>query len=447
MSDFERKKIITNKNRPFSNRESSSGRIFTSRGGVSIKERDVNSEGSIKQPTILLKPRESNIEDNSFAKKKQRENEAATSNQASKEIEGTTPVLKHMKKSIKLIEDGIMNTEHVQEYLQENSDFIVVAVVGTQHTGKSAILNLLTHEKITDSIKKNIFHSNFESKEDFEDTITLLQRVEESQEDSSNIFKVHDLEDTVDCTNTTQGIDIYVSSNRVIFLDCQPFIAVSPLYDLINSENKRTNLVNDFIPLENSGEIQGLQYTAFLMSVCHILLLVQDWRFDCNVVRFLQSAEMLKPTKSNPEDDCLEHFPHLIMIQNRAQMADFTPKEFKILQKTYDALLKKTKLQFHTNLGIGSGRIMKTLSPENCGNPVNLFLIPEEQIDSDDVIYWGHPPLEDLIKKLRANLFEATKNSLTHVQLTEKTWLVYCNKVWETVRKSPFFVEYTKLMP
>lgn len=71
----------------------------------------------------------------------------------------------------------------------------------------------------------------------------------------------------------------------MILLDCQPFNSIAVLDELIQSENKRSNLVTEFLPLENSGEIYGLQLTAFLMSVCHVLIVVQDWFFDSNVVR------------------------------------------------------------------------------------------------------------------------------------------------------------------
>lgn len=54
-----------------------------------------------------------------------------------------------MKKSMKLIDDGLMSTEHLQDYLQENTDFIVVGVVGSQGVGKSTILNLLSEKKVT----------------------------------------------------------------------------------------------------------------------------------------------------------------------------------------------------------------------------------------------------------------------------------------------------------
>lgn len=61
--------------------------------------------------------------------------------------------------------------------------------------------------------------------------------------------------------------------------------------------------------------------------------------------------------------------------------------------------------------------------------------------------YKGHPPFEDLIARLRSNILGATKLQLTHVQLNEKNWLVYCSKVWDHVKKSSFFVEYAKLLP
>ncbi|KAJ8980876.1 hypothetical protein NQ317_002550 [Molorchus minor] len=44
-------------------------------------------------------------------------------------------------------------------------------------------------------------------------------------------------------------------------------MSVSVLEELVQSENKRPNLVSEFIPLENSGEIQSLQLTAFF-NVC-----------------------------------------------------------------------------------------------------------------------------------------------------------------------------------
>lgn len=73
---------------------------------------------------------------------------------------------------------------------------------------------------------------------------------------------------------------------QVMLLDCQPFVSSATLDELMRSESKRSNVISEFLPLENSCEIQGLQYTAFLLSVCHVVILVQDYFFDSNVIRF-----------------------------------------------------------------------------------------------------------------------------------------------------------------
>lgn len=49
--------------------------------------------------------------------------------------------------------------------------------------------------------------------------------------------------------------------------------------------------------------------------------------------RFLETAEMLRPTISNLEDELTDHFPHLILLHNKAQMDDFTPTKFKLMQQ------------------------------------------------------------------------------------------------------------------
>lgn len=72
---------------------------------------------------------------------------------------------------------------------------------------------------------------------------------------------------------------------QVIYLDCQPFSSLAIMDDLVENDNKRSNLLSEFIQSENSGEIQSLQMTSFLMSVCHIFIVVQDWFMDSNTCR------------------------------------------------------------------------------------------------------------------------------------------------------------------
>jgi protein SMG9 len=467
MSDYDRGKYYKKKFSTQNKDAPSFGRSYYGRRSPSgstpfkfdkeLKDANSKSDTKVKQPTILLKAREHSEETSLSPKRAQKDHDLATSLSISSSSASTethaAPTVKSMTKSVKFLDDSVLYAENVQEFVQENNDFLVVGVVGPQGVGKSTILNLIAHNSVSDELKKAIF-KNYEGPKDEEygDNVKILadnlndMRMNEDDRIRSEIFKIQTNEHVEGNCNATRGVDLFITSNRVILLDCQPFMSVSVLDELVQSENKRSNIVSEFIPLENSGEIQGLQLTAFLMSVCHVLIVVQDYFFDSNVVRFIQTAEMLKPTHSNPEDELNDHFPHLLLIQNKAQMEDFSPRKFKTIQEIYNLLFQKSKLLKDSTLGLASSKLIYCLNEENCGEPFNVYLIPEYNPKSD-LIYDGHPPLEDLVKKLRANILGAIKSSLTHIQLTEKTWIVYCSKVWENVKKSSFFVEYTKLMP
>ncbi|KAK9730356.1 hypothetical protein QE152_g15279 [Popillia japonica] len=487
MSDYDRNKFYGKKK--FQSR-GDSGNSFNSRFFNSknlykpdAKETDKDAKTkNIKQPTILLKAPDRGEERSSSPKQIIKEAEPtphiAVVTSSAHEV-AASPVIKSMTKSAKLIDDGIIYTENVQDFLQENNDFLAVGVIGTQGVGKSTLLNLLVHSKVTDKVKQEIFKVYEFQEDDGLDNIKLLTNemlelnMNKTVEGEKNYlpFVQQTPKDVEANINTTYGIDFYITENRMMLLDCQPFISSSTLDELMRSESKRSNVncqpfissstldelmrseskrsnvISEFLPLENSCEIQGLQHAAFLLSVCHIIILVQDYFFDSNVIRFLQTAEMLKPTISNPEDlKFADSFPHLLIVHNSAQMEDFTPRRFATMQNIYRKVFKNSKLHLDSGLGLSTSQIIQSLCPENCDSPINLFLIPEYSEKTENM-YKGHPPLAALINKLRSNLLGCTRYSLTPVQLSEKNWLVYSAKVWDHVKKSSFFVEYTKLMP
>ncbi|KAL3281662.1 hypothetical protein HHI36_004868 [Cryptolaemus montrouzieri] len=268
------------------------GRSFFSSRNSShrIGEDEENkSEIKIKQPTILLKTREQVEDVMSSPKRAVRETEATStiSGIISSNTEGSsTPQLKCMNKSVKFLDDGILYTENLQDFTQENSDFIVVGIIGQQGVGKSTIANLLASKRIDDELLVQMILNSQLPQDEMKSFINRFMNFDLKESMPENkFFSTQNLKDVENNRNRTNGIDIYINDNRVIFLDCQPFLSMSIMDDLVENENKRSNLVSEFIPSENSGEIQGLQMTSFLISVCHILVVVQDWFFDSNICR------------------------------------------------------------------------------------------------------------------------------------------------------------------
>lgn len=126
-----------------------------------------------------------------------------------------------MTKSVKLLEDGVLYSEGLQDYLQENNDFVVVGVVGPQGVGKSTILNLLSQSKLSKKFKKELFNQKELQHKDinsFENIKILTENLADlnSADDKDNlVFKIEDTPDIEANCNATHGVDIYVTKDRV----------------------------------------------------------------------------------------------------------------------------------------------------------------------------------------------------------------------------------------
>lgn len=79
------------------------------------------------------------------------------------------------------------------------------------------------------------------------------------------------------------------------------------------------------------------------------------------------------------EEDYIEYFPHVMLVHNRATIEDFTPSRFKLIQNTYREVFSKSKLRLESGMGLGTGKFIRSLNPFTCGEPLNMFLIPEHK--------------------------------------------------------------------
>lgn len=80
---------------------------------------------------------------------------------------------------------------------------------------------------------------------------------------------------------------------------------------------------NDFKYYENFIEIQSIELACFVLSVCNVVLLTEDWFIDPTLFKILHTAEMLMPNVSmglssanttssvTSDESYLEHHAHL----------------------------------------------------------------------------------------------------------------------------------------
>lgn len=370
-----------------------------------------NTEGkhcNLKQP---LKPSTQRL----FIEPEQREKKVRTGDQK------LAPPLE-MPAPVKLVDESLQWCDSALEFLHDATDFYVIGVLGLQGTGKSTIMSIISG--MCEDKKKCHF------------------------------FKTQTSEHKERGEHCTTGIDIYVTNQRIILLDTQPVLSASVMDHLIQYEKKSMG-APDYHSTENALLMQSLQQAAFLMAVCHTIITVQDWFIDLSYIRFLLSAEMLKPPtpisphELNPvQEETIEYYPHLVFVQNRCNREDFSPFSICKMQRTLHALFKKSKLKCSgsVRVDVNSSKIQ-----EDYRN-TNLFLLPEKSSDknifsNDFPEYKGHPDFSYLQESLSQQVMSMPRALLTHTALSEKNWFHYSARIWEAVKKSNLFFEYNRLLP
>lgn len=342
-----------------------------------------------------------------------------------------------MKHSIKLVDEYMNWCDSAIEFLLDQTDVLVVGILGFQGTGKSTMMSLLSSNSPDDD-----------------------QR--------SYVFRMQSQEVRERAGNQTSGIDFFISQERIIFLDTQPILSPAILDHLINNDRKlppEYNLPHTYV------EMQSLQIAAFLFTVCHLVIVVQDWFTDFNLYRFLQTAEMLKPSTPSPShessgssggDEGIEYYPHIVFLQNKAGREDFCARTLKQMNMVVDKLMLHSHLRYKGTVSMLDCNIFPGLPYDFLESEVNLFLIPTMENDTDETIsragsggnpaspllpgYKGHPSFHTVISKLRSQIMSMSRPQLSHTILTEKNWFHYAARIWDGVKKSSALSEYSRLL-
>lgn len=354
----------------------------------------------VERPTFILKTREGENRAVSPSQRNGHKKDADMSSAALVKVQDPIRMLSicpEMSMCIKFMDENMQLCENSIDFLYDQQDFLVIGCLGAQGVGKSTIMSLLTSRY------------------------------------SSNMFQVQDLSHYESSTNCTTGIDFFVTKNRIIYLDTQPILSGFAI-DSASFDQKKG--APDFVNSDSNLELQSLQFAAFLFSVCHVIIFVQDWFVDPNLVRFLQTAEMLKPSSTTIIDqDYVEYYPHIVFLHNKAELQDFMPAVIDEMKDFYNKIFSSSRLQTHSGID---------MSHCSTDNSLNLFLIPSRTKEEDKTFCENE---KSLIDKLRTKIHGVPRNSITPSVLTEKNWYHYVSKVIEVIKKSHLFSEYGRLMP
>lgn len=326
-----------------------------------------------------------------------------------------------MRCSVKLVDETLQWCDSGLDILLEQTDYLVVGVLGLQGVGKSTILSLLAETEHLNDLTRCVFKTGSD------------ERQESAQ-------------------HQTSGVDMFVTGERMILLDTQPLLSASILDNIIQFDKK---CPIDFNYMENYAELQSVQIASFLMTVCHVVIVVQDWFSDFNLLRLLQTAEMLKPSSpsmshesGHPADGQSEYYPHIVFVQNKAGVDDFSIDALRSMDNTMNTVFHNSMLKYRDMVSFSHGDVIPALNGKNRALNTNLFVLPwlESESQSNAHTYLGRPSTKFLLKSLRNQILSITRHSLTRTPLSERNWFHYAARMLDAVKKSTLFSEYNRLL-
>ncbi|KAG7269031.1 hypothetical protein CRUP_003652 [Coryphaenoides rupestris] len=308
-----------------------------------------------------------------------------------------------MKQSIKLVDDQMNWCDSAMEYLRDQTDMLVVGVLGLQGTGKSTVMSLISANTPEEDQRVFVFRAQ-------------TQEIKER------------------AGNQSTGIDFFITQERVIFLDTQPILSPSILDHLINNDRKlppEYNLPHTF--LQTAEMLKPSTPSASHDSI-----------------------------GSSGADDGAEYYPHIVFVQNKARRDDFCPRNLKNMHSVVDRLMAHSHLKYKGTLSMLDCNMFPGLGRKYLETEVNLFLLPSQDTEADDGLaktgsgasplfsllpgYRGQPSFSSVVSKLRSQILAMPRCQLSHSILTEKNWFHYAARIWDGVKKSSALAEYSRLL-
>lgn len=237
-----------------------------------------------------------------------------------------------MKEPVPLITSNYqINNLAFDHIMETNTAFFVVGVVGPQSVGKSTILNILGSK-----------HAQSVNWVDF-----ILSP-------DGAIFKTRTSEQALSNAPVTEGIEMFITKDRTILLDCSPV--------LCNQHKQEITL----------SEIDDLKMIMFLLNVCHKLIVVEDGTdLNLSLIRLIQCAAKMKQDYDRDAAD--SYSPNVIFVKNMCSNRDYLESRQDDINSMYKHLFKKNPLKIGVDIYFDN-RIRDADTLKN--RRVNIVYIP-----------------------------------------------------------------------
>lgn len=247
-------------------------------------------------------------------------------------------ILPQMNRPIPIISDHYQMPNSIQDYLIEtNVDFFVIGCIGPLGSGKSSILNFLVDNNL----------------EEYDGDI---QTINDILNGKSGIFRTRSSGDAVFSNMpSTEGIQAYITKHRTILLDCSPVLC---------NPYKKDGILN---------ELDDLKMLIFLLSICNLLIVVDDSGFNMHLMRLIQMAENMKVDLFEKDLNDFRFSPNILICKNKCQNRDFLAESQQRTSNLYKGFFNGSNLKLITPY---ANRKSDYSIVWNDDEPLNIFYFP-----------------------------------------------------------------------
>ncbi|KRX90961.1 Protein SMG9 [Trichinella pseudospiralis] len=315
--------------------------------------------------------------------------------------------------AVPLITENMQWCEQFEDYLDDQcKNFFVVGVIGPRGVGKSTLLSMIGGNCSSDIHYK---------------------------------FRPTSKEMTESMWYQTAGVQIYVNEHRTILLDSEPVPSIAIMRNAMRAKYRNRSKASNLL---TSSANQSLTVAAFLLQVCHLVIVLFESLVDADLMKFLLSAEEMKPTNKLAEQfGKVDRMPHVVFIQNKARGEDFEPDEYLKKSELLKEYTKSTSLNCTYDISMPK-YVFRADREQQL--QVNLYMLPNMKPrgykPEVSPIDYRCPEYDDLMKDLIEQINCLRKKIIsTHVFVDEKSWFQYAHRIWELTKSSNLIDSYSRL--
>ncbi|XP_059440653.1 uncharacterized protein LOC132173094 [Corylus avellana] len=326
-------------------------------------------------------------------------------------------------------------------FLTENTDFMVVGVIGPTGVGKSVIMNELY---------------GFDAS-----SPGMLPPFATQSEDTRAMAR-----------HCTVGIEPRISAERIILLDTQPVFSPSVLAEIMRPDGSSTISVlgGESLSAELAHELMSIQLGVLLASVCHVLLVVSEGVHDYSMWQLMLTVDLLKhgipdpssilpshsqsfnlgPEKENKDKDhkSEEYMSAPVFVHTKLADQDLSPRDFSQLRKAILHYFNMSSFMRDKSRNMSKGQPLSSMASGMQSNDPDfawpdLFVIPRK--GKDDFPRDQYESYFSTLCKLRDQVLAMNCPPFART-VSERDWLKNSAKIWELVKNSPVIAEYSRTL-